>query len=464
MTKINAILKTIMFLLVVILFSCNKYLEKKSNTSLVTPDDNLQDLQSLLDGPTMFKATTPTLGEVSADEYFLDDNLFSTAESISAGSQNLYTWQYYTERPGGNDWSECYGCIYVANLVLDNLKNIDRTSTSAAAFDNIKGSALFYRSYYFLELLWNYAKAYDKATAAKDWGIALRTTSDFNIKSVRSTNEESYDKVIMDAKLSIQMLPDHPLFPTRPSKGAAYGLLARCYLSMGDFSNSLLYADSALKLNSHLMDYNGDPDIIGSIEDKGIFKEFNKEIIFYSEMNNNQFLFDTNVFSNIDTSLYRSYRNTDLRKKAYFFQNGNGYRSFKGSYALKYTYFFSGIATDEMILTRAECYARLGNIDKALDDLNLLLSKRYLSGSFIPLKIADPKAVLNIILKERKKELVMRGLRWMDIKRLNKTGEDILLKRIIQGQTYSLAPDSDIYALPIPADIIRLTGMPQNAR
>lgn len=456
--------KTIIITIAVLFLSCNKYLDKKSNTALVTPNESLSDLQALLDGPGMFKNSTPSLGELSTDEYFLTDNLYKTAESISAGSQKLYTWRYYPATVGGNDWSECYSSVYVSNLVLDNLEKIQRNPSNAEVFDNVKGSALFYRSYYFLELLWNYAKAYDKATAAKDWGIALRTTSDFNVISVRSSNQEGYNKVISDVKLSIGLLPDYALLPTRPSKTAAYGLLARCYLSMGDFQNCLLYTDSALSLNDQLMNYNGDPDIIGPIDSKAIFKKFNKEIIFYSEMNNQQFLWNTNIFSSIDTTLYDSYGDLDLRKRAYFFTNGNSYMSYKGSYALKYTNLFSGIATDELLLSRAECYIRLGNVDKGLKDINRLLSKRYETGNFIPLQISDAKEALRVLLKERQKELIMRGLRWMDIKRLNKLGENIVLSRIIQNQVYSLAPNSVIYALPIPEDIIKLTGMPQNER
>ncbi len=38
----------------------------------------------------------------------------------------------------------------------------------------------------------------------------------------------------------------------------------------------------------------------------------------------------------------------------------------------------------------------------------------------------------------------------------------ITLHRIIDGVTYTLAPNSGYYALPLPDDIIRITGMKQN--
>ena len=56
----------------------------------------------------------------------------------------------------------------------------------------------------------------------------------------------------------------------------------------------------------------------------------------------------------------------------------------------------------------------------------------------------------------------MRGLRWMDLKRLNKEGANIVLKRVTEDKEYTLLPNSNFYALPIPEDIIQLTGMPRN--
>ena len=63
---------------------------------------------------------------------------------------------------------------------------------------------------------------------------------------------------------------------------------------------------------------------------------------------------------------------------------------------------------------------------------------------------------------ERRKELTKRGVRWIDIKRVNKEGANIILKRVEDEGVYTLLPDANFYALPIPDDIIKQTGMPQN--
>src|SRR5699024_1246882 len=115
-------------------------------------------------------------------------------------------------------------------------------------------------------------------------------------------------------------------------------------------------------------------------------------------------------------------------------------------------------------LIRAECYARQGNATQAMNDLYTLLVTRWKTGTYVPFTASGAKEALHIILGERRKELLFRGLRWMDIKRLNREGAHIVLKRIINGKVFTLPPNDNRYALPIPEDIISLTGMKQNPR
>jgi hypothetical protein len=360
----------------------------------------------------------------------------------------------------GNDWSQSYKAIYNANLSLDILKSIPRSTSNFDAWNNVKGSALFFRSYYFLGLLWTYAKAYDSTTGNKDLGIALRLTSDWNIPSTRANVEACYQRVIEDTKTSISLLPTYPQHVMRPSKAAAYGLLSRCYLSMRAYGKALVYADSCLQLYNGLVDFNAD-DYINSLTASYFFKKFNKEIIFYTEMNAFYSIYRTNSRSRIDTLLYNSYSENDLRKVGFFKLNADGYHQFKGSYSGA-SYCFSGISTDEMYLTRAECYVRTGKLQQGLDDLNMLLRSRYVKDSFVPISATSTQEALSVILEERKKELVMRGMRWMDIKRLNKEGYGIVLRRIVNGKEYTLQPNANFYALPLPDDLIKQTGMQQN--
>ncbi|SFQ31028.1 SusD family protein [Parafilimonas terrae] len=437
---------------------CKKYLDKKSSTGITVPT-TLPDMQALLDNATnMNRQRTPTFGEASADDYFL---LPADYETQTERDQNVYKWIPYENYGWPNDWSSCYVPVYNSNYCLEQIQKIQPTLQNQQAWNNVKGSALFYRAYYFLQLAWTFAKAYDTDSAFIDPGIALRQTSDINVKSVRANISETYERIIEDAEESIAYLPDLPVHVNRPSKAAAYGLLARTYLSMRVYDSAFKYADLCLNIQHELMDYNGDPDIIGSFNDaESPFKLFNKETIFYTEMG-----YDITpispFYAKVDTILLALYADDDLRKKA-FFAPYSGYLQFKGSYTQDMWTPFTGLATDEVYLIRAECYARKNDKTNALRDLNALLIKRYKSISFKPITATDNKEALKVILSERRKELLYRGLRFQDIKRLNKEGAGIIQKRLIAGQSFILYPNDPRYALPIPKEVIDNSGMSQN--
>jgi hypothetical protein len=95
-----------------------------------------------------------------------------------------------------------------------------------------------------------------------------------------------------------------------------------------------------------------------------------------------------------------------------------------------------------------------------------LLSHRWRPGTFTGYTISNASEALDTILVERRKELAFRGIRWSDLRRLNKeVGRAITLTRNIGGNVYTLPPtDSLLYTLPIPPDVINDTQMQQNPR
>lgn len=435
---------------------CKKYLAVKSDASLVVPGTT-GDLQALLDDASFMNYNTPALGASSADDFFMDDATY-TANPVFG--RHVYQWIPYPCRYP-NDWSLAYRAIYNANVCLERVGLIAPATNNQQQLNSIKGAALFYRAYYFLELSWLFAKAYDSSTAQTDPGIVLRTGADFNVPSVRATVKASYEKIIQDAGEAAALLPDNPQQLTRPSKCAAYALLARAYLSMRQYDSAGKYAGLALQIKNTLMDYNNPGEV--DLSAGNPFKRFNSETVFYTTMNSYIALYHP-IMNNarVDTNLYAAYDGNDLRRAAFFTAAGS-YYSFKGNYAADYFDTFSGIATDELWLTRAECSARAGNTAAALEDINSLLSKRWLSGTFVPVAANTAPEVLAIILKERQKELLFRGsLRWMDIKRLNRENANITLRRFIAGEYFTLPPNDNRYALQLPQDIIETAGLQQN--
>ncbi len=419
--------------------------------------DKLEHLQALLDNPAYVNSNYCTAGEASSDNFYLTDGNFLT---LREDEQNQYTWNashVFSEAAlSANTWRGTYSSIYTCTSILDAIEKIEKNSINEAQWSSIKGQALAIRAYRYLDAVLIWSPAYDRQTSSTDLGIPLRLDPDFNLPSIRASVEETYNQIIRDAKTSIPLLPVANINAYRASKPFAYGLLARTYLAMREYEQAGLYADSCLQLRNTLLDFN---TINQSTPYP--FAELNEETIFMGVAFYDMITMDFNA--RIDPSLYDSYSNNDLRKTLFFAPNDDSSIRFRGSYIGAPT-LFMGFSTSEQYLVRAECLARSGRIDEAMETLNALLDTRWSGDTFTPLGANSSGEALQIILQERRKELVMRGLRWMDLKRLNKEGADITLTRTVDGQTYQLLPNDPRYALTIPEDVIALSGMPQNPR
>jgi tetratricopeptide (TPR) repeat protein len=378
----------------------------------------------------------------------------------TAVEQNTYIFAPDIYGAGGNndaDWSAPYTAIYTANVVLEGLAGIPVTDANRQDISHLKGQALFYRSWQLYNLLQNFSLPYDSLTARSDLGIPLRLSSDFNSKTGRASVQQCYDQVVGDLQTCVHSLPAVSGYTTRPTSVAANAMLARIYLAMGKYTQAFPYADAVLSQLDTLLDFNS-----VNASNNPISHNFLPEDIFHSVLKSYPFLYYSR-FSGVDSNLYASYDTSDLRKALYFSLR-SGMFSFKGTYDYNEDP-YSGLATDEMYLIRAECYARAGNIPAAMNDLNTLLAKRWKKGSFHPLTAASAGEAVKIILQERRKELVWRGLRWTDLRRLNKeTLYQVTLTRMINGTVYTLPPNSPLYALPIPESEILLSGITQNQR
>ena len=118
-----------------------------------------------------------------------------------------------------------------------------------------------------------------------------------------------------------------------------------------------------------------------------------------------------------------------------------------------------------MFLIAAECAARNGDVDKSLTFLNTLLETRWQAGTFVPFEAPDAESALGLILEERRKELIFRGIRWSDLRRLNRDPRFAKpIQRNIEGESITLEANSSNYLLPIPPLEIQISGIAQNPR
>lgn len=432
---------------------CNKILEEKSDKRLVVPSA-LADFQSILDNYSKNVFSKPGSGEVSSTDYYLsDDNYRSLSRDTH---KRMYIWEKdHLFEPTSNEWSNGYASVYAANSVLSGIDDLEVTGPAINWRNDIKGQAMFLRANSHINMAYIWTLAYDEETADIDMGLPLRLTTDFNERSERSTLRETYAQVVSDLREAARLLPDRQEHLVRPSRPAAYALLARVYLSMREYELAGRYADSCLQIYDTLLDYSS-LDVSATYP----FKQFNEETLVYGVIGTPAPINPSRA--KIDPELYALYGPTDIRKPAFFKTNKDGSHAFKGNYTGTLAP-FGGLSTNEVYLILAESLAREGKVEEALTYLNTLLENRH-TDDFVPLSASSSSAALELILLERRKELLMRGLRWMDIKRLNREGAGIIQKRTVEGIDYVLLPNDPRYALPIPEDVISLSGMEQNKR
>lgn len=428
---------------------CSDFLEEKSDSRLVTPEI-LEDNQALLDRISNLLGGNSISAEISSDDLYITDSDYN---GISyEPDKRLYTWQpSLVSRSSGNDWESCFYRINICNTVLNNLQQYNIGNSG-----NVEGQALAIRAAIYLEAAQIWCLAYNDSSAGNNLELPLRLDPDVNQPSVRSSLSQTYDQILTDLHTAVSLLPDKQVSVTRASKATALGLLARTYLYIGDYVNALQYADQALAIDGELLDFNS----LNSSDSYPI-KEMNVEVLLPTTIAYSPILSGNNA--KITQSFYDTYDNNDLRKSIFFRINSSGMILFKGNYSGT-SQRSSVLAKDEFYLIAAESAAQLNDLDKAMERLNGLLVKRWKSGTFTNFTASDIATALELIRNERRKELLLRGLRWADLKRYNRDGANISLSRTVAGQTYNLVPNDLRYAIAIPEDIIKQTGMPQNPR
>lgn len=445
------------------MFSCKTdFLDEKPNSGIVVPQ-NLADIEAFLDNTSEVNKTGG-LGQMGADEYEFVDYV-AWQSTYSSTERNSYIWakDIYEGYSPIQDWAVPFWSVYYANNALESLKNLNLPESSEA--NNIKGWALFVRAYAYHDLVRNFCLAYDPKTAETDLGLPIRLEPRVDQLQPRSNLKKTYEQIIIDLQNSANLLASNfqDTNRNRPSKAAAYALLARVYLMMNDFKNAETNADQALSLYNKLIDYN-----TISTTDPIPFKRDNDETIF----NASQFLLHGITMNNIlntavfvNPQLIKLYNVNDLRLSTYFTKNINGNYTKKVGYNGAGAYPFHGLSVDELYLIKAECLARKEEKEMAQKWLNDLLIKRFINTEpYIPVTSNTTDELVDIILNERIKELIWRGIRWSDIKRLNKIGKEIILKRILNGKEYILLPNDVRYAFPIPQEEISLSKIEQNPR
>lgn len=431
-----------------LLMSCNKYLD-------VTPK-GVQLVRSVRDydlwlNSTELESAWPLSLNALSDQG--DRPTISTI--LSSSEEKVYTWQaQFVEDVPGNAviWLNFYRGINLFNTVINGID----AATGGTEQDRkkLKAEALLGRAFEYLALVNLYGKVYNPATASQDLAVPFVTSIDVTDPIPnRSTVQEIYDHIISDITTAIPDLPvNNSVNRFRGSVSGAYGVLARTYLYMGNYTKAAEYAQLALNNGPNtIVDYTSLTDA------KGIPAIIKRPDAIYARISGL-------ANSEIPTlDFLKSFDQTDLRLKMFYRLLDNYTFTVRGRTTFWHTGAVSGtaqpnwgISVAEMRLVIAEVAARTNDLTKACDELDVLRKKRFPVAGYQKYSSTNKEEVLQKVLAERNFEMAFTGTRWFDMRRLDAEGRMPVVNRYngLGAIIATLSPGSKRYTLQIPLQVL----------
>lgn len=497
----------LLILLLLPAFSCKKFLQTQSqnNDFLKTA----QDLDELLIG----NGYTPSFfGNGQTELLFLmDDDVEENPLPILQPDQivdishysGYYNWQSnpYIFTDGSQQdnsitiFTKLYVSISTLNTIIFNVPLMREAGEPGDILTRVNGEAHFLRALYYFLLVNTYGKPYNKASAATDFGVPLKTDPAIEPGFFsRATVQEVYDQMINDLLQAEKDLAGYnEQSVIRVNQSAVQALLCRLYLYMEEYEKSASYADKILAknyqvLNLNNFDFTNNFLTLGSPET--IFN-MGEDVINFLYPILGPSLFPHDLSKTVDSyrasdDLLQNFETDDLRPSVYFDQGerpGQLYAKVRNFDLVGNISEIFMIRVPEIYLNKAEALAILGRNDEAINLLQQLRQKRFATTPSTP--PAGGEALVNFIREERRRELCFEGHRWFDLRRYAVNSQYPFTKIIrhnsyayngsgesyVQGY-YELKPysqDAAAYVVPIhPFDIEfnreTLTNEPRPAR
>lgn len=490
-------MKKLIYFSVVALFmltSCNEYLDTEPSRGDNEVLKSGEQIEALFNNSDIYNSKVSFLG-ATGDDIDLTMEMYnamgysvdSYVNGLTFNTQDIANYQY-----GDTHWESEYNKIFTANLVINEIDNVDGLSDSDRA--QYLAQAHFMRALAYWNLAQSYCMPYSSET--KDGlGLPLKRTTSYEENVERATLQETYDQIEEDLNKSLSSPMTDIDKRWWVSKPTAQAMLARFYLFTQDYEKAADYARQALQSSkAKLHDYN----TLTRQEIPAMSPEGEEGVVIRSEFYNygpNQmgdyqeafysqyFALESGIYLIPSERLINLYdHDNDLRYEQLFNKNGLWDAWLCGfgddiMYRKFYHYIWgdfipSGPTVPEVILTEAEALARQGKVSEAMSCVNQLRKARIRQGSAdIELTAANQQEAILKILDERHREMPFI-MRWFDIRRLaynETTYDDVVVERSFfsveqnivdtsTGYKYTLPLKSKRYAAPLPNKDITRSG------
>lgn len=495
----------------VTLFSCKKFLDERPSKNSSLPVETVDHLNAILERYAVYYSDE-NQAWLHTDDYGLTKTLYDARPGVFSFLPTvLHAFsdvQYLpTTTSGDYLWGSTSGewrDVFYANSVLNNVEKVQGSDVEK---QRIKADAHMIRAYAYWQLANTYCLPYTEANK-NEIGLPIKKSTSFEEDLTRKSLEETYQFIESDLKEALKITK--PLVVNgraehwRSNTAAANGFAARYYLNRNNYTEALKYANLALGEYSTLVDYNINSQAgmtYGTSQNVTINAGTPSQSVFtirYPYGHNNQ----TNLVDMLgwkeflyfrmlnygswwyipSQDLLNLYDQVNDRRYEYHIVEGYSYdRGMNSSPAYNYPgYIFfykdripSGPTTAEMLLIKAECLARYGDVPGSMAAVNVLREKRIKPGAAVNLTATSKEDAIKKILEERRREMPFTQ-RWFDIRRFNNNddpADDVVVTKqfypLTQAgantngstQNYTLNKNSRLWALPLPfADILSSQG------
>ncbi len=458
MKRFNQYILVLLLLLPVM--ACNKFLEVEPRgvQLLSTVTDYDKWLNNVL-----------LEGSLAREINLLADNVDNPVipDPVVSVNDNIYTWadQFNPTTVNADPliWKNHYQSINYFNTVLLGIDQATGGTEQQKA--TLKAEALLGRAFEYFYLVNLYGKPYDALTAASDIAVPFTLSNDVSDQVPDpSTVKVIYDHIFADLNAALPNLPaDNPTNRYRGSVAAGYSVLARVYFYMRNYSEAAKYAQIALdRAGREMIDYN-------TITSSANFSYLViRPDALYARI---AVSFGTTEIPTVE--FVKSFDKNDLRLKYFFSPSGNNNPTARNQVTFRpagvpsaTAYANWGTSVGEMRLIIAEAAARSGDLATALQQLDAIRKRRFPTAVYQAFQSGDQEEVLEKILTERKFELTFNGMRWFDMRRLDKEGRMPTVNRYDAANRViaTLPPKSVKYTLQIPEEVRYFNPGWQNTR
>lgn len=427
MKAIQLITKILILLVLYSNYSCEKLVAVDTPTDKLIRDEvfsNEQTATSAMDGiyNELFQAafSSGSRSSVTVLAGLSSDNV----QYLNSGNLTMMEFQDHEitpTNPGNLElWTSAYNIIYLCNSYLEGLSN--STSIDDELNQQLEGEARFVRAYTYFYLVNLYSN------------IPLILDTDYRVNALKTQSEklEIYESIESDLLIASDVLNENyrNMERTSVNKFVAKALLARVYLFTGDWQQAEI-------LSSEVINETNSYELLENLDE--IFLANSREAIWQispiggggiaSNTNDgNLFIIDP-FFSffatlKLDESLIEDFTEGDSRREKWIGYNDSKNAFFSYKYKIRTSSQFPiqeysmVLRLAEQYLIRAEARLKMGKINEAVSDIDIIRKRAGLSALNESISMITGEVLMEEIYLQRRLELFTEwGHRWFDLKR-----------------------------------------------